>query len=75
MKTEENKKRRYFIVFYHFINKGKCNGWGNISIKSTAFINHSRVVEIVKEKNPSFIDVLMVGFNEISESDFQQWSD
>lgn len=70
--------KRFFIVFYK-VKSERFSGNGHIDITVEGdypFLNRNRVIEIIKEQNPEINkEVVLTGFNEISEQEYKVWKD
>lgn len=69
--------KRYFLVSYiasSKIGNGIVNGSINIEA-SNGFLSRSKTTDIISDKNKEHLlfDIVITGFHEMSERDYQDW--
>jgi len=66
--------KRYFIVFYRAYKLDGGFYLGQLDVEAMPFLNRRNIVNHLKEANNKIDTILITGFNEVSKSDFEEWS-
>lgn len=66
-------KKRYFIVFFQGW-KGSLQKTGETAISCNGFFNPRMFLSHLNQNENLFDRIVITGFNEVSEEDYQTWT-